>query len=449
VTAGEQVCGVEISKPDKELFPGVTKLDLARYYERVADVMLPHLRGRPVNMQRYPDGVDGPSFYEKKVPKHFPDWVRTVEVEGADGPQRQVVVDDARTLVYLAQQACITPHTWLCREGSLEKPDQLIFDLDPSEGGSLRDVRRATRLVGELLDDLDLQTFVKTTGSRGYHVLVPLRPRLSFDDVRGFARECAEVLVAREPDLLTLEHRKAKRGTPGVGADHLGRAVAGAARPAHDLVGAAPAGSHRRPLGRGPDEAAVARCGAEEGDPALVHLEVLVGPAGQHRLVLGRRRPAAPVGAVVVDLHEQPVLLLAAHPRAPEGERAGELVPVQPHLHVAAGHGVGHRDRLAVLLGEVVVGAGVPHDHRALAVAVADPSLVVGVRQLVVLDLDGQPLLARVERRALRHRPGHQDAVDLESHVEVQRRGIVALDDEERSAEISHPLTVGVTTLEG
>ena len=95
--------------------------------------MLPHLRGRPVNMQRYPDGVDGPSFYEKKVPSHFPDWVRTVEVEGVGGPQRQVVVDDARTLVYLAQQACITPHTWLCREGSLEKPDQLIFDLDPSE----------------------------------------------------------------------------------------------------------------------------------------------------------------------------------------------------------------------------------------------------------------------------------------------------------------------------
>ncbi len=207
------VAGVEISKPDKELFPGVTKLDLARYYERVADVMLPHLRDRPVNMQRYPDGVDGPSFYEKKVPSHFPDWVRTVEVEGVDGPQRQVVVDDARTLVYLAQQACITPHTWLCREGSLDKPDQLIFDLDPSEGGTLRDVRRATRLVGELLDDLGLETCVKTTGSRGYHVLVPLRPRLTFDEVRGFARECAEVLVSREPDLLTLEHRKAKRGT--------------------------------------------------------------------------------------------------------------------------------------------------------------------------------------------------------------------------------------------
>lgn len=208
-----EVAGVEISRPDKELFPGVTKLDLARYYERVAEVMLPHLRGRPVNMQRYPDGVDGPSFYEKKVPKHFPDWVRTAEVEGVDGPQRQVVVDDARTLVYLAQQACITPHTWLCREGTLDKPDQLIVDLDPSEGGTLRDVRRATRLVGELLDDLGLETFVKTTGSRGYHVLVPLQPRLSFDDVRGFARACAEVLVAREPDLVTLEHRKAKRGT--------------------------------------------------------------------------------------------------------------------------------------------------------------------------------------------------------------------------------------------
>ena len=94
--------------------------------------MLPHLRGRPVNMQRFPDGIDGMAFYEKKVPSHFPDWVHTVEVHTADGKQRQVVVDDRRSLVYLAQQACITPHTWLCTNKSLEKPDQLIFDLDPS-----------------------------------------------------------------------------------------------------------------------------------------------------------------------------------------------------------------------------------------------------------------------------------------------------------------------------
>ena len=176
-----EVAGVEISKPDKVLFPdadrdgqGLTKLDLATYYDAVADVMLPHLRGRPVNMQRFPDGIDGMAFYEKKVPSHFPDWVHSVEVHTEDGTQRQVVVDDRRSLVYLAQQACLTPHTWLCTTKDLEKPDQLVFDLDPSDD-SLAKVRRATRLVGELLDDLGLTTYLKTTGSRGYHVLVPLR----------------------------------------------------------------------------------------------------------------------------------------------------------------------------------------------------------------------------------------------------------------------------------
>ena len=133
VTTAE-VAGVEISRPDKVLFPedGVTKLDLATYYDAIADVMLPHLRGRPVNMQRFPDGVGAMAFYEKKVPSHFPDWVHTVEVHTEDGTQRQVVVDDRRSLVYLAQQACLTPHTWLCTTKHLEQPDQLVFDLDPS-----------------------------------------------------------------------------------------------------------------------------------------------------------------------------------------------------------------------------------------------------------------------------------------------------------------------------
>jgi bifunctional non-homologous end joining protein LigD len=217
MSARDELAGVEISKPDKVLFPAseagpaVTKLDLARYYGSVAAVMLPHVQHRPVNMQRFPDGIENSAFYEKKVPSHFPDFVRTVEVDTADGPQRQVLVADTRTLVYLAQQACITPHTWLSRADSLGRPDQLVFDLDPTVPG-LPAVRRATRLVGELLDDLGLTGALKTTGSRGYHVVVPLRRRETYDDVRAFARGVAQVLVDREPGLLTLEARKNKRG---------------------------------------------------------------------------------------------------------------------------------------------------------------------------------------------------------------------------------------------
>jgi bifunctional non-homologous end joining protein LigD len=215
--AAVEVSGVEVSKPDKVLFPAsdagaaVTKLDLARYYEAVAPVMLPHVRDRPVNMQRFPDGIGGPSFYEKKVPSHFPEYVETVEVDTSQGRQRQVVVNDVRSLVYLAQQACVTPHTWLCTTRDLERPDQLVIDLDPSVPG-LSAVRRATRLTGELLEELGLQSVVKTTGSRGYHVVVPLRRGGDFDQVRRFARALAQVLVEREPRLLTLEARKDKRG---------------------------------------------------------------------------------------------------------------------------------------------------------------------------------------------------------------------------------------------
>lgn len=211
MTRTAQVAGVEVPRPEKEMFPGVSKEDVARYYADVAGSMLPHLSGRAVNMQRFPDGIAGQGFYEKKVPSHFPDWVDTVEVQTGDGAQQQVVVSDERTLVYLAGQACLTPHTWLSRTDRLDAPDLMVFDLDPSVD-DLEAVRRATRLVGDALEDLGLSTYVKTTGSRGYHVVVPLRPEEDFDTVRAFARRVAGRLAARAPDLLTVEQRKDNRG---------------------------------------------------------------------------------------------------------------------------------------------------------------------------------------------------------------------------------------------
>jgi bifunctional non-homologous end joining protein LigD len=205
-----ELAGVEIPRPDKEMFPGVSKQDVARYYADVADAMLPHLSDRPVNMQRFPDGIEGQSFYEKRVPDHFPDCVERVQVETRDGSQEQVVVNDERTLVFLAAQACLTPHTWLSRTQHLDAPDQMVFDLDPSSD-DLDAVRRAARVTGETLEELGLITFLKTTGSRGYHVVVPLQPTDDFDTVRSFARDVARLLQSREPDLLTVEQRKEKR----------------------------------------------------------------------------------------------------------------------------------------------------------------------------------------------------------------------------------------------
>ncbi len=205
---------VPISDADKVLFPGaeITKGDLVRYYADLADIMVPHLAGRPLTLQRFPDGIDAEGFYQKNAPAHFPDWIRrvSIEVKGRGERQPQIVCDDAATLVYLANQACITPHPWLSRADKLHHPDRLIFDLDPPSD-NFAPVRFAAQVLREALDDLDLEPFVMTTGSRGAHVVVPIDRSAPFDPVRAFARDLAKVVAHRHPDRLTTATRKAKR----------------------------------------------------------------------------------------------------------------------------------------------------------------------------------------------------------------------------------------------
>jgi bifunctional non-homologous end joining protein LigD len=204
---------VPISHPDKVLFPdaGVTKLELARYYERVAGAMLPHVRGRPVAMHGFPDGVDEPGYYVKETPRHFPRWIRTARVGKRGGSVRHVLCNDAATLVYLAGQNVITPHVWLSRADRIDRPDRLIFDLDPSDA-RFADVRAAARALGELLRANGLVPHAMTTGSRGIHVTVPLRRSAGFDRVRAFARRLAGELAGEHPRRVTVEQRKDKRG---------------------------------------------------------------------------------------------------------------------------------------------------------------------------------------------------------------------------------------------
>jgi bifunctional non-homologous end joining protein LigD len=204
---------VEISNPGKVLFPqaGVTKADLASYYERVAKHMLPHLRNRPVSMQRFPDGIDAGGFFHKDVPAHFPDWVRRVRVRKRGGSITHAIVRNTDTLVYLADQACITPHVWLARADRLDRPDRLVFDLDPTRK-DFAAVRTAARVLGDLLDEVGLPRFAMVTGSRGIHIWVPLRREAGFDEVRAFARGVAAALERRHPDLVTTAQRKSKRG---------------------------------------------------------------------------------------------------------------------------------------------------------------------------------------------------------------------------------------------
>jgi bifunctional non-homologous end joining protein LigD len=172
--------------------------------------MLPHLQGRAIAMERYPDGIDSQRIFQKNAPAYYPEWVKTVSLPKKDGVVRHVVCDDAATLVYLANQAVITPHTWLSRIDKPNHPDQMIFDLDPSEG-DFKAVRDAAKMLREQLMKRGLTSFVKTTGSRGLHVLVPLNRRADFDEVRAFARQVADDLAQSDPKRLTTEALKSKR----------------------------------------------------------------------------------------------------------------------------------------------------------------------------------------------------------------------------------------------
>jgi bifunctional non-homologous end joining protein LigD len=205
---------VEVKRGDKVFFPrdGITKGDLIHFYRAVADPLLSHVRERPLTLQRFPDGIDTEGFYQKQAPDYFPEWMgRTVVELGAGGRQSQVVVATPSELVYLANQGVITFHAWTSRADDLRKPDQMVFDLDPS-GGDFAPVRKAARTLRSLLDRVELCSFLMLTGSTGAHVRVPLRRGPGFDEVRDFARSLAEHLSAEFPDALTTEVRKEKRG---------------------------------------------------------------------------------------------------------------------------------------------------------------------------------------------------------------------------------------------
>lgn len=202
-----------ITHPEKVLFPedGITKGELASYHETIAPVMLPHIRGRPVTMERYPAGIGAKGFFQKDVSKGFPEWLSRVEVPKKDGKVRHLLVPDKRSLLWLANQNCITPHVWTSRAPNLYHPDLCVFDLDPS--GEAPDILRAAALgLRDLLDELGLPSWVKTSGSKGFHIVVPLDPKAGFDEVSRFAHAVGTLLVERDPKNLTQEFSKVDRG---------------------------------------------------------------------------------------------------------------------------------------------------------------------------------------------------------------------------------------------
>jgi bifunctional non-homologous end joining protein LigD len=211
--AGEVVA---VTHPDKVLFPesGITKGELCDYYRTIAPAMLRHVRGRPVTMDRYPAGIGKKGFIQKDVVKGFPAWLERVEVERRDekvgGVVHYPVARDERALVWFANQNSITPHVWTSRAPRLDHPDLCVFDLDPPADDSPAVAAAALR-VRDLLKELGLSAFVKTSGSKGFHIVAPLDGQATFPAVWRFAHGAGAVLVKRHPDLFTQEFIKADR----------------------------------------------------------------------------------------------------------------------------------------------------------------------------------------------------------------------------------------------
>jgi bifunctional non-homologous end joining protein LigD len=202
-----------ITHPDKVLFPedGITKGELAEYYEAMSPVMLPHLRGRPVTMERYPAGIGRKGFWQKDVSKGFPEWLQRIEVPKKDGVVHHPVVVDRRSLLWITNQNTVTQHVWASRIPKLGYPDVCVFDLDPSADDPAA-VRAAAIGLRDLLDELTLPSWIKTTGSKGFHIVVPLDGTASTGVVVRFANTVGRVFVNRAPDRLTQEFSKVDRG---------------------------------------------------------------------------------------------------------------------------------------------------------------------------------------------------------------------------------------------
>jgi len=205
---------VKLSHPEKVLFPedGITKADLAEYYGSVAEVMLPHVRDRPLNLWRWNQGIGGRLVVQQDIPKGAPDWVQRVETPRRKGGSiEHVLCQDADTLRWLANQNCITPHVWSARRDRLDRPDHIVFDFDPEAGSDFSLVREGALLAGEALRELGLEPFAMVTGSKGIHVIAPIKRTREAPWVRERAGEIGVEIAGRSPDTLTTEWRKEKR----------------------------------------------------------------------------------------------------------------------------------------------------------------------------------------------------------------------------------------------
>lgn len=224
-TATLEITGqeVQLSNLDRIFWPeaGHSKKDLIEYYSTVFPYMAPHLRHRPLVFTRYPSGINAKSFYQKNAPLNLPDWMQTFAwTNSTDRIKHYVLVNSAADLVWLANQACIEIHPWLSRTGSVDYPDFIVFDLDPSEHNSFTEIVTVANLLKQLMDQLGLRVYLKTSGATGMHIYLPIVNRYTYAQVRNFGQAIAAMICEVLPDIVTIERSVQRRG-PRIYFDYL------------------------------------------------------------------------------------------------------------------------------------------------------------------------------------------------------------------------------------
>lgn len=205
---------IAMDHPDKMYFPAadVQKDELVRYYERIAPLMLPHITDRPLMLHRFPEGVEGHGFFQKRAPDYFPDYIERIPIEHSDGMKLYASASTSEALQYLASHGSIEIHIWLSRKQHIRRPDQLVLDLDPQSEGQFGLVQQGAALAKGMLERMGARPLVKATGSRGLHVVVPLRPEAEFAEVRRLAKHIGKVISEARPEEFTIETKKERRG---------------------------------------------------------------------------------------------------------------------------------------------------------------------------------------------------------------------------------------------
>lgn len=205
---------LRVTNLDKVLYPGgFTKSQVIDYYLRISDVILPHLKDRPITFKRYPDGVHGQHFYEKHCPTHRPDWIRTHEARYAEGGKliRSCLVNDRPTLVWAANLAALELHTSLAKAKDIHRPTMIAFDLDPGPPAGMLQCLEIAVQLRDLLAGMNLQTFIKTSGGKGLHLVVPLNTPVTYEKTKPFAQAIAQTMAEQQPDKVVAVMAKAQR----------------------------------------------------------------------------------------------------------------------------------------------------------------------------------------------------------------------------------------------